>query len=60
MQELIRVKVGMAAVILGIVGVLFGVGAVEASIALQDLITGLGISAVSLMIMYVGVELVKE
>ena len=60
MQELIKVKVGMIAVVAGIVGAMFGLGAVEASITTPELITGLGISVTSLMLMYAGVELIKD
>ena len=60
MQELIKVKVGMIAVVAGIVGAMFGLGAVEGSITTPELITGLGISVTSLMLMYAGVQLIKD
>ena len=53
-------NIGMAAVITGIVGAMFGVGGVEASMNAQELITGIGVSVTSLMLMYMGVLLVKE
>ena len=60
MTQLFKVKLGMVAVITGIVGALFGVGGVEASMNAQELITGIGVSVTSLMLMYMGVLLVKE
>jgi nitrate/nitrite transporter NarK len=60
MKALIQAKVGMIAVVLGLVGALFGVGGVEASITTQDLITSLGVAITSCMLMYAGVQLVKE
>jgi len=60
MTQLFKVKLGMIAVVAGIVGALFGVGTVEASMNAQDLITGIGISVTSLMLMYMGTLLVKE
>ena len=60
MQQLFKVKLGMIAIIVGIVGAGFGVGGVEASANLQELITGLGVAVTSLMLMYLGTLLVKE
>jgi len=60
MQELIKVKVGMIAVIAGIVGAGFGVGGVEASMNTSELIASIGVTVTSLMLMYIGVELVKD
>jgi hypothetical protein len=60
MKTLFKVKLGMAAVVVGIIGAMAGVGTVEASMNTQDMITGLGIAVTSLMLMYVGVQLVKE
>jgi hypothetical protein len=60
MQELIKVKVGMIAVIAGIVGAGFGVGGVEASMNTAELIASIGVTVTSLMLMYIGVELVKD
>lgn len=59
MQELIKVKVGMIAVILGIVGAGFGVGGVENSIETADLIASIGVALTSLMLMQVGVWMIK-
>lgn len=53
-------KIGMLAVILGIVGAGFGVGGVENSIETLDLIASIGVAATSLMLMYVGTLLVRE
>ena len=50
----------MVAVITGIVGAMFGVGTVEASMNTQDMITGVGIAMTSCMLMYIGTLLVKE
>ena len=60
MKTLFKVKLGMAAVVTGIVGAMFGVGGVEASMNAQELITGIGVAVTSLMLMYMGVLLVKE
>ena len=59
MQELIKVKVGMTAVILGIVGAGFGLGGVENSIETADLIASIGLALTSLMLMQVGVWMIK-
>jgi hypothetical protein len=60
MKALIQVKVGMIAVILGIVGCMFGVGGIEASMTAQELAASIGVAVTSLMLMYAGVQLVKE
>ncbi len=60
MQELIKAKVGMIAVVAGIVGTGFGVGGVENSVATEDLIASIGVAVTSLMLMYLGVQLVKD
>ena len=60
MKQLIKARVGMAAVIAGIVGAGFGVGGVEASMNTAELIAGIGVAVTSLMLMYIGVELVKD
>ena len=60
MKELIQAKVGMIAVILGIVGAMFGVGGVENSVTTQELVASIGVAVTSLMLMYAGVQLVKE
>ena len=53
-------KIGMLAVILGIVGTGFGVGGVENSIETQDLIASIGLAVTSLMLMYLGTLLVRD
>jgi hypothetical protein len=60
MKALIQAKLGMIAVILGIVGTLFGIGLVEAAITTEQLIGSVGATVTSLMLMYAGVQLVKE
>ncbi len=60
MTQLFKVKLGMVAVIVGIVGAMSGVGGVEASTNAQELITGIGVSVTSLMLMYLGTLLVRE
>ncbi len=60
MQQLIKARVGMIAVILGILGAGFGVGGVENSVTTEQLMASIGVAVTSLMLMYVGVELVKE
>ncbi len=60
MKQLFKVKLGMVAVVAGIVGAGFGVGGVEASMNTQELIASIGVAVTSLMLMYIGVQLVKE
>lgn len=60
MQELVKVKVGMIAVIAGIVGTMFAVGGIENSMLAEELFASIGVAVTSLMLMYVGVELVKD
>jgi high-affinity Fe2+/Pb2+ permease len=60
MKTLFKVKLGMVAIIAGIVGAMFGVGGVENSLNTQDLIASIGVALTSCMLMYVGTLLVKE
>ena len=60
MKALIQAKLGMIAVFLGIVGTMFGVGGVENSVDTEQLIASIGVAVPSLMLMYAGVQLVKE
>jgi nitrate/nitrite transporter NarK len=60
MKTVFKVKLGMAAVITGIVGAGFGVGGVENSVETADLVASIGVAVTSLMLMYVGTLLVKE
>ncbi len=60
MTQLFKVKLGMVAVMVGIVGAMFGVGGVENSANTQELIASVGVAVTSLMLMYVGTLLVKE
>ncbi len=60
MTQLFKVKLGMIAVMVGIVGAMFGVGGVENSANTQELIASVGVAVTSLMLMYVGTLLVKE
>ena len=60
MKALIQAKLGMTAVFLGIVGTMFGVGGVENSVDTEQLIASIGVAVTSLMLMYAGVQLVKE
>ena len=60
MKQVIRAKLGMTAVLVGIMGAMAGAGAVEAAITVTEIMVGLGIAATSLMLMYAGVELVKD
>lgn len=59
MTELIKVKVGMVAFIVGLVGAGFGVGGVENSIETAELIASIGVAVTSLMLMYMGTLLIK-
>ena len=60
MTELIKVKLGMIAVILGILGTGFGVGGVENSITNTELLASVGVAAASLLLMWIGTLLVRE
>ncbi len=60
MTELIKVKLGMIAVILGILGAGFGVGGVENSITNTELLASVGVAAASLLLMWIGTLLVRE
>lgn len=55
-----KTNIGMAAIMTGIVGAMFGVGGVENSVSVNDLVASLGVAVTSLMLMYLGVELVKD
>ena len=52
--------IGMAAVVTGIVGAMFGVGGIENSIEFTDMIASIGVAVTSCMLLYVGTLLVKE
>lgn len=60
MKQLFKVKLGMIAVITGIVGAGFGVGGVENSQTTEQLIASIGVAVTSLMLMYLGTLLVRE
>ncbi len=60
MTQLLKVKLGMIAVVTGIVGAMFGVGGVENSETTEQLIASIGVAVTSLMLMYLGTLLVKE
>ena len=60
MKTLFKVKLGMIAVIVGIVGTGFGIGGVENSVEFNDLVASIGVAVTSLMLLYVGTLLVKE
>lgn len=49
----------MIAIMLGLVGTLFGVGLVEAAQTTEQLFASVGATVTSLMLMYAGVQLVK-
>ena len=55
-----KTNIGMAAIMTGIVGCMFGVGGVENSLELNDLVASIGVAVTSLMLMYIGTLLVKE
>ena len=59
MKAVIQAKLGMLAIMAGIVGALFGVGGVENSLTTEQLIASIGVAVTSLMLMYAGVMLVK-
>ena len=60
MKAVIQAKLGMLAIMAGIVGALFGVGGVENSLTTEQLIASIGVAVTSLMLMYAGVMLVKD
>jgi len=60
MKQLFKVRLGMIAVITGIVGAGFGVGGVENSTTTEQLIASVGVAVTSLMLMYVGTLLIRE
>lgn len=51
---------GTAAILTGLVGALYGVGLVEASMDTETLLTGVGISLTSAMLLYVGQLFVRD
>ena len=55
-----KTNIGMAAVITGIVGCMFGVGGVENAQTVSEWVTVAGVTVTSLMLMYIGTLLVKE
>jgi high-affinity Fe2+/Pb2+ permease len=55
-----KTRIGMAAIMTGIVGCMFAVGGVENSLELNDLVASIGVALTSLMLMYLGTLLVKE
>ena len=55
-----KTRIGMAAIMTGIVGCMFGVGGVENSVSVNDLVASVGVAVTSLMLMYAGVQLVKD
>ena len=55
-----KTNIGMAAIMTGIVGCMFGVGGVENSVSVNDLVASVGVAVTSLMLMYLGTLLVKE
>ena len=53
-------KIGIAAVIVGIVGAGFGIGGVENSLETAELIASIGVAVTSLMLLYLGTLMVQE
>ncbi len=60
MTELIKVRVGMIAIIAGILGAGFAIGGVENSLETAELIASIGVAVTSLMLLYLGTLLVRE
>jgi hypothetical protein len=60
MTQLFKVKLGMVAVIVGIIGAMFGAGGVENAQTVSEWVTVAGVTVTSLMLMYIGTLLVKE
>ena len=52
--------IGTAAILTGLVGALYGLGLVEASMDTPTLLTGVGISFTSAMLLYVGQLFVRD
>ena len=55
-----KTRIGMAAIMTGIIGAMFSVGGVENSVSVNDLVASVGVAVTSLMLMYAGVQLVKD
>ena len=53
-------RIGMAAVVLGIIGAGFGAGGVENSVETAELIASIGVAASSLMLMYLGTLMIND
>ena len=53
-------KIGIAAVIVGIVGAGFAIGGVENSMETAELIASIGVAVTSLMLLYLGTLMVRE
>ena len=60
MKTLFKVKLGMIAIIVGIIGCMFGAGGVDNAQTVGEWVTVAGVTATSLMLMYLGTLLVKE
>lgn len=60
MKTLFKVKLGMVAVVVGIVGAGFAIGGVENSLETAELIASIGVAVTSLMLLYLGTLLVRE
>ena len=53
-------RIGMAAVVLGIIGAGFGAGGVENSVETAELIASIGVAVSSLMLMYLGTLMIND
>ena len=60
MKTVFKVKLGMVAFFVGLIGAAFGVGGVENSLTNEQLIASIGVAVTSLMLMYMGTLLIKE
>lgn len=60
MLELLKAKLGMFGFIMGLLGVAFAMGGVENAENLQEWITVIGTAVSSLMLMWLGTELIKD
>ena len=53
-------RIGMLAVVLGIVGAGFGMGGVENSVTTLQMLQSIGVAVTSLMLMYLGTLMIND
>lgn len=60
MQALFKFKLGVAAIVTGLAGALWGVGAAQASDNMQSLVAAVGVAVTSSVLMWLGTLLVQD